>query len=1021
MLFPRFLLLCLAALASGQALVSTRVLSGSGSDRATLVATDKQGFVYVAGSTSSPDFPVSQALQAQLAQTSLRISVDGRVFSTLPLASPIVSAIASSGDGQVLFAATPLGVYRSGDAGATWAIANGGLSSPGVALAVDPTNPQVAYVVLSNGLIYLTRDAGAHWQAAAIKPRGFPDSQIVGAQLAINPQHTSTLYSLTGNCCELFKSTDAGATWQKLSIPDPNGADGQFIVSTFALAPSAPDTLYVAGSGRLHKSTDGGATWTALAIASAGLGGLTVDPRDANVVWLVNNTGVSRSLDGGATFALVGLAGTQFLHTIAVDASDSSKIYAADFQNVYASTDGGATFPRVAGGAVQTIYAGPRGVFLAGQVIGTTFLTKFDSTLSRIVYSTFFGPDDVGFLGINTMAVDDDGNVYLAGSTQSPDFPTTPGALQRNYSGISAGFVSKLSADGSKLLYSTLLNGMQVLGLAIDASGNATVTGTAVVGAVPVTTNAPQSAPPGNCDHPFSVFGPSRSTSTHAFVARLNPDASALVYATYLSGACGDFGYAVAVDAAGAAYVTGETYADDFPVTPGAMLTTPPVAYTSGFVARLSPAGDRIDYATYFGHDFYAAGHAIALDASGAVIVAGNIQQQATPGAFQRPAGPGCPPTFGFGPVQFPPIGPNDAFAMKLNLNAADPVFLATFGGSCQDSVSSLALDSSGNLWMAGTTASTDFATRAPFSGLGDMTSSGAFIAEMRADGTDLLFAKIVGGGAVATGPGSDVYYAGSLLDSSKTTVGPNGQFYSAQIGRIDSSTVAPIAIDQVVSFNQSQGIPPYFMPLSFAPGQMLRLRGRGIGPATQAGARLTADGRLDTLIGGVQVLFDGVPAPMVTAQANEIVCLAPFALDGRTLSTAQVSFNGKTSNQFTFKVAAQSADYIAVANADGSINSLTNPAAIGSTVALYLTGLGPTNPPSLDGAILRDPSIRPRTIPSVSSFGIPQIPAFLGAAPGEVAGITQINLIVGDPGASNNLPVYVGSAFGRIYVAKPN
>jgi uncharacterized protein (TIGR03437 family) len=168
-------------------------------------------------------------------------------------------------------------------------------------------------------------------------------------------------------------------------------------------------------------------------------------------------------------------------------------------------------------------------------------------------------------------------------------------------------------------------------------------------------------------------------------------------------------------------------------------------------------------------------------------------------------------------------------------------------------------------------------------------------------------------------------------------------------------------------------------------------------------------------------VLFDGVPAPMVTAQANEIVCLAPFALDGRTLSTAQVSFNGKTSNQFTFKVAAQSADYIAVANADGSINSLTNPAAIGSTVALYLTGLGPTNPPSLDGAILRDPSIRPRTIPSVSSFGIPQIPAFLGAAPGEVAGITQINLIVGDPGASNNLPVYVGSAFGRIYVAKPN
>src|SRR5258706_13248243 len=107
---------------------------------------------------------------------------------------------------------------------------------------------------------------------------------------------------------------------------------------------------------------------------------------------------------------------------------------------------------------------------------------------------------------------------------------------------------------------------------------------------------------------------------------------------------------------------------------------------------------------------------------------------------------------------------PNDAFAMKLNLNAADPVFRAVFGGSCQDSVSSLALDSSGNLWMAGTTSSTDFSTRAPFSGLGDLTSSGAFIAGLSADGTNLLFAKIVVGGAVTTCPRAARVFAGGVM-----------------------------------------------------------------------------------------------------------------------------------------------------------------------------------------------------------------------------------------------------------------
>jgi uncharacterized protein (TIGR03437 family) len=447
------------------------------------------------------------------------------------------------------------------------------------------------------------------------------------------------------------------------------------------------------------------------------------------------------------------------------------------------------------------------------------------------------------------------------------------------------------------------------------------------------------------------------------------------------------------------------------------MFLKPPGNNTSGFVARLSPAGDRIEYATYFGGGANTAGRAIALDASGSVIVAGNIQATATPGAFQRPDELWCPLALGFHSSNGG-YARNDAFAMKLNLNAADPVFLSIFGGACEDSVSSLSLDAAGNLWMAGSTASSDFFTRAPFPGLDDLSSGGAFLAELSADGSDLLFAKIVGGGGVATGPGSAVYYAGRLRDGSKS-IDPNGEFYSAQVARIDASAVATVAIDRIVSLKQSQGIPPWFIPPPIAPGQMVRLKGRGLGPEKLAEAHLNAEGRLDTRIGDVQVLFDGVPAPLVTVQANEIVCFTPFVLDGRTSTTAQVLLGDKSSNQFVIKVAPQSADYVAVANADGSLNSPENPAAIGSTVALYLSGLGQTNPPSADGAILRDTSIRPRSLPRISANGFDQQPAFLGAAPGQVAGITQINVIAVDPGASNNLALYVGQAFTRIYIAK--
>ena len=132
---------------------------------------------------------------------------------------------------------------------------------------------------------------------------------------------------------------------------------------------------------------------------------------------------------------------------------------------------------------------------------------------------------------------------------------------------------------------------------------------------------------------------------THAFAAKLNGDASAYLWATYLTGSCGDLAADVALDSTGGAWVGGTTYSPDFAVTPDAMTATFPTISAAGFVSRLSTAGDRLAYSTFVGTGADASVGALALDQQGNVVVAGSGQVQATPGAYQRPPS-GCPPVF---------------------------------------------------------------------------------------------------------------------------------------------------------------------------------------------------------------------------------------------------------------------------------------------------------------------------------------------------------------------------------------
>jgi Beta-propeller repeat len=314
--------------------------------------------------------------------------------------------------------------------------------------------------------------------------------------------------------------------------------------------------------------------------------------------------------------------------------------------NAYVTGGTGSTNFPVTAGAFQTTLAGS----------GDAFVTKLNPAGSGLVYSTYLGgvgvqdpaADGDGGLGL---AVDTAGSAYITGQTNSSDFPTTPGAFQTtNGGGESDTFVTKLNATGSGLIYSTLLGGNrfdQGQGIVVDAAGNAYVTGPAQSTNFPTTPGA---------------FRRTLRGSSDAFVAKLNPTGSGLVYSTYLGGGGNAFEYSsgVAVDAVGNAYVTGFTQSTNFPTTAGAFQTA---AGGDGdaFVTKLNPIGSGLVYSTYLGGNLFEEGTGIALDGL------------PNPNAYV--AGTTIPPGFPTttGAFQTAPGGNHDAFVAKITDSVPPP------------------------------------------------------------------------------------------------------------------------------------------------------------------------------------------------------------------------------------------------------------------------------------------------------------------------------------------------------------
>ena len=167
------------------------------------------------------------------------------------------------------------------------------------------------------------------------------------------------------------------------------------------------------------------------------------------------------------------------------------------------------------------------------------------------------------------------------------------------------------------------------------------------------------------------------------------------------------------------------------------------------------------------------------------------------------------------------------------------------------------------------------------------------------------------------------------------------------------------------------------------------------------------AAGAYPNMLAGVQVTFNGIPAPMVSVQANQILCQAPFELDGAATASIQVQFNGQTSNTFAAAVVAQQFGVLGIVNADGTANSASNPAPVGSIVSLYLTGAGQTIPSGVDGALNGGVAPVPRTTTVIYINGNQIQPSYFGPAPGESTAVFQLNIAAAAP-LANTTAVFI-------------
>src|SRR5882672_8260726 len=363
-----------------------------------------------------------------------------------------------------------------------------------------------------------------------------------------------------------------------------------------------------------------------------------------------------------------------------------------------------------------------------------------------LVYATYLGGNKGDF--VSGIAVDSVGSAYIIGDTTSLNFPTAS-AFRTTSAGSNDVFVTKLNASGSGLVYSTYLGGSgndYAGGIVLDGSGNAYLTGETDSLNFP-TRNA---AYPGNAGF------------NDAFITKLGPFGTNLVYSTYLGGGGDDSGRAIAVDNGGNAYVAGKTYSigtgnSPFPATQGAYQRDNGGGNTIGadaFVTKFDSNG-LVSYSTFLGGHSEEKANGIAVDTSGNAYVVGEVASYPTypaPPSSDFPVVNAFQSSFNQGNLD-PFAGNTDGFLTKLNATGTGLIFSTFLGGNDQDTITGIALDSAGRVHVTGKTSSTNFPTvnaAQPLNAgmINDpaFPLTDAFVSKFETNGASLLYSTYLGG-----------------------------------------------------------------------------------------------------------------------------------------------------------------------------------------------------------------------------------------------------------------------------------
>jgi hypothetical protein len=416
-----------------------------------------------------------------------------------------------------------------------------------------------------------------------------------------------------------------------------------------------------------------------------------------------------------------------------------------------------------------------------------TFVAKLNANGTALVYSTYLGGS--GFDSGRGIAVDADGNAYVTGLTTSNNFPIINPVQPTNH-GRQNAFVTELNAGGTALLYSTYLGGRSDdagLGIAVDPAGDAYITGSTDSADFP-TLNPLQAANRGGTD---------------AFVTKLNSTGRAIVYSTYLGGRGEDAGNTIAVDAVGNAYVTGTTASGDFPTQNPFQAANH--GSTNAFLAKINSGGTALVYSTYLGGSGNDYAQGIAVDAAGEVFVTGTTSSANFPTV---------------NPVQATNRGNANAFIAKFNTGGTALLYSTFLGGSRADNGSGIAVDTAGDAYVVGSTVSSDFPTVHAVQATYGGGFKDAFVIKINAEGTAIVYSTYLGGGgedygqAIAVDAAGNAYATGFTSSVNFPTVNPlqatNGGGYDAFVAKLSSGPASTFV------FNYVSGLPAVGYPITF-------------------------------------------------------------------------------------------------------------------------------------------------------------------------------------------------------------